>query len=320
MRTRQPRVTEATGTGFPSAFVHPHPAAWNEAEARRRARLRERHGRSTDLTVTPVRESTSQTIRCGARRSTRARAWRESPNGRRSLLHGPSRPSERERSSSPRDLQRRRRPSSLPFTTDQAKIDAALSKQPSVPVRNAYLRRDHSLARPAARRTDQRGNDRRSLGRTGASRARATRQATRPLEGAAAAARAAHVRIFAVGLKFAACRSSRRCGSSPVTPAAVTSRRRRSASSGDLQATRLKPRERVPPALPVSVAGPDKHIKVTVRSRRSERRRARRSTSTPSLAGRDEERQRRRTSRRRSTAFLTSHGDDDPRRIDRRRS
>ena len=38
----QPRVTEATGDRLSRAFVHPHPAAWNASEGRRRPCLRER--------------------------------------------------------------------------------------------------------------------------------------------------------------------------------------------------------------------------------------------------------------------------------------
>ena len=151
----------------------------------------------------------------------------------------------------------------LPFTTDQAKIDLALAKQPAFLFgTHIYDTVTHSLKllRDAKIKAGTMillsdGQEHRAPGDTAGHQT---------LEGAAAAARSAHVRIFAVGLrsrlsKLAALKKlARDTGGRYIETTSITQLQKIYRQLGSSLASEYLLRY-------ASVAGPDKHIKVTVR-------------------------------------------------------
>ena len=81
----------------------------------------------------------------------------------------------------------------------------------SCSARISTTRSAHSLEAAARRAASRAGTIDRPLGRPGASRRPATRLSHETVESAAAAARAAHVRVFASRAHVRGCRSLRRC-------------------------------------------------------------------------------------------------------------
>jgi tight adherence protein B len=151
----------------------------------------------------------------------------------------------------------------LPFTTDQAKIDLALSKQPVFLFgTHIYDAVSHSLKllRDAKIKAGtlillSDGQEHRAPGDSG------THQT---LEGAAAAARSAHVRIFAVGLRSrlsklqALKKLARDTGGIYIETTSIGQLQKIYRQLGSSLASEYLLRYS-------SVAGPDKHINVTVR-------------------------------------------------------
>jgi tight adherence protein B len=151
----------------------------------------------------------------------------------------------------------------LPFTTDQAKIDQALAKQPAFLFgTHIYDAVSHSLKllRGAQIKAGtlillSDGQEHAAPGDTGKHET---------LEGAAAAARSAHVRIFTVGLRSrlsklqALKKLARDTGGRYIETTSITQLQKIYRQLGSSLASEYLLRY-------ASVAGPDKHIKVTVR-------------------------------------------------------
>ena len=224
----QPRVTEATGTGFPARsyiLTLPHgmqlkPGSVHVFE----------NGRPVpDLTVTPAEESTSRQF--GAVLVVDASTSMEGEPERAAFSAARVFAAQRKGHEQLALVTYNITPTVvLPFTTEQARIDAALSKQPPFLFgTHIYDAITHSLDLLQTG-THQRGNDRRPFGRTGACGAQrhgCPRDAGNRGGGSACSARP-RLRSRA---QIAGVEARALSGNSPVTPADAMSRRRRSVSS-----------------------------------------------------------------------------------------
>jgi tight adherence protein B len=255
------RLTEAAGSGFPSRsyiLSLPHgmklkPDAVQAFE----------NGTSvSDLVVTPVSESTSQQF--GAVLVIDASTSMEGKPEKAAFAAARAFAAQRRGQEQLALVTYNVAPTvALPFTTDQAKIDAALAKQPAFLFgTHIYDAVSHSLellqdaqikAGTMILLSD--GQEHPGPGDTGKHET---------LEGAAAAARAAHVRIFAVGLRSrlsklqALKKLARDTGGRYIETTSITQLQKIYRQLGSSLASEYLLRY-------ASVAGPDKHIKVTVR-------------------------------------------------------
>jgi tight adherence protein B len=151
----------------------------------------------------------------------------------------------------------------LPFTTDQAEIDLALAKQPAFLFgTHIYDTVTHSLK--LLRDAKIKAGTMILLSDGQEHRAPGDSASHQTLEGAAAAARSAHVRIFAIGLrsrlsKLAALKKlARDTGGRYIETTSISQLQKIYRQLGSSLASEYLLRY-------ASVAGPDKHIKVTVR-------------------------------------------------------
>lgn len=255
------RLTEAAGSGFPSRsyiLSLPHgvklkPGAVQAFE----------NGTSvSDLIVTPVSESTSQqfavVLAIDASTSMEGKPEKAAFSAARAFA------AQREGQEQLAVVTYNVAPTvALPFTTDQAKIDEALAKQPVFQFgTHIYDAVTHSLrllqdaqikAGTVILLSD--GQEHPAPGDTGKHET---------LEGAAAAARSAHVRIFTVGLRSrlsklgALKKLARDTGGRYIETTSITQLKKIYRQLGSSLASEYLLRYS-------SVAGPDKHIKVTVR-------------------------------------------------------
>jgi tight adherence protein B len=255
------RLTEAAGTGFPSRsyiLSLPHgmklqPGAVHAFE----------NGTSvSDLVVTPVSESTSQQF--GVVLAIDASTSMEGKPEKAAFSAARAFAAQRKGQEQLALVTYNVAPTvALPFTTDQAKIDKALAKQPAFLFgTHIYDAVSHSLRllRDAQIKAGtlillSDGQEHRAPGDTGEHET---------LEGAAAAARSAHVRIFAVGLRSrlsklqALKKLARDTGGRYVETTSITQLRKIYRQLGSSLASEYLLRYS-------SVAGPDKRIRVTVR-------------------------------------------------------
>jgi tight adherence protein B len=255
------RLTEAAGSGFPSRsyiLSLPHgmklkPGAVHAFE----------NGTAVDdLIVTPVSESTSQQfgVVLAIDSSTSMEGKPEQAAFAAARAFAAQRKGEEQLAVVTYNVA----PTvALPFTTDQAKIDLALSKQPVFLFgTHIYDAVSHSLKllRDAKIKAGtlillSDGQEHRAPGDSG------THQT---LEGAAAAARSAHVRIFAVGLRSrlsklqALKKLARDTGGIYIETTSIGQLQKIYRQLGSSLASEYLLRYS-------SVAGPDKHINVTVR-------------------------------------------------------
>ena len=308
----QPRVTEATGTGFPARsyiLTLPHgmqlkPGSVHVFE----------NGRPVpDLTVTPAEESTSRQF--GAVLVIDASTSMEGEPERAAFSAARVFAAQRKGHEQLALVTYNITPTVvLPFTTEQARIDAALSKQPPFLFgTHIYDAITHSLDLLQTGRISAGTIVVLSDGQEHA--APNDTAAHETLETAAAAARAAHVRVFAVGLKsrvsrLAALRKlARDTGGRYVETTSIRQLSGIYKELGSSLASEYLLRYR-------SLAGPDKHIAVTVRIDGVNDSRAGR-VPDPGAGGRDE------SAGGPVQAVFGRHvpvvgGDDDRRRIDRR--
>jgi tight adherence protein B len=255
------RLTEAAGSGFPSRsyiLSLPHgvklkPGAVQAFE----------NGTSvSDLIVTPVSESTSHQF--GVVLAIDASTSMEGKPEQAAFSAARAFAAQREGREQLALVTYNVTPTvALPFTTDQAKIDAALAKQPAFLFgTHIYDAVSHSLKllRDAQIKAGTMillsdGQEHRAPGDTGKHET---------LEGAAAAARSAHVRIFTVGLRSrlsklgALKKLARDTGGRYIETTSITQLKKIYRQLGSSLASEYLLRYS-------SVAGPDKHIKVTVR-------------------------------------------------------
>jgi tight adherence protein B len=194
----QPRVTEATGTGFPARsyiLTLPHGMKLKDGAVH----VFENGQSVADLTVTPVGESTSKQF--GAVLVVDASTSMEGKPERAAFLAARAFAAQRKGQEQLALVTYNIAPTVvLPFTTEQAQIDAALSKQPPFLFgTHIYDAITHSLD---MLRTAHINAGTIVVLSDGQEHAGPNDTATHEtLEGAASAARAAHVRVFAVGLK-----------------------------------------------------------------------------------------------------------------------
>jgi tight adherence protein B len=258
---RQPRVTEATATGFPARsyiLTLPHGMKLKSGAVQ----VFENGRPVADLTVTPAGESTSRQF--GAVLVVDASTSMEGKPERAAFAAARAFAAQRKGHEQLALVTYNVEPTVvLPFTTEQAKIDAALAKQP--PFRfgtHIYDAITHSLSLLKEARIGagtiivlSDGQEHPGIGDTAVHETE---------ESAAAAARAAHVRVFAVGLssrvsRLAALRKlARDTGGRYIE---TTSIERLSAiykQLGSSLASEYLLRYR-------SLAAPDKHMAVTVR-------------------------------------------------------
>jgi tight adherence protein B len=255
------RLTEAAGSGFPSRsyiLSLPHgmklkPGAVQAFE----------NGTSvSDLIVTPVSESTSQQF--GVVLAIDSSTSMEGKPEKAAFSAARAFAAQRKGQEQLAVVTYNVAPTvALPFTTDQAKIDAALAKQPAFLFgTHIYDTVSHSLKllRDAQIKAGtlillSDGQEHRAPGDSGNHQT---------LEGAAAAARSAHVRIFAVGLRSrlsklqALKKLARDTGGTYIETTSITQLQKIYRQLGSSLASEYLLRY-------ASVAGPDKHIKVTVR-------------------------------------------------------
>jgi tight adherence protein B len=255
------RLTEAAGSGFPSRsyiLTLPHGAKLKPGAIQ----AFENGTAVDDLIVTPVSESTSQQF--GVVLAIDSSTSMEGKPEKAAFAAARAFAAQRKGKEQLAVVTYNVAPTvALPFTTDQAKIDLALSKQPVFLFgTHIYDAVSHSLKllRDAKIKAGtlillSDGQEHRAPGDT------ATHQT---LEGAAAAARSAHVRIFAVGLrsrlsKLAALKKlARDTGGLYIETTSITQLQKIYRQLGSSLASEYLLRY-------ASVAGPDKHIKVTVR-------------------------------------------------------
>jgi tight adherence protein B len=255
------RLTEAAGSGFPSRsyiLSLPHgmklkPGAVHAFE----------NGTAvSDLVVTPVSESTSQQF--GVVLAIDASTSMEGKPEEAAFLAARAFAAQRKGEEQLALVTYNVVPTvALPFTTDQAKIDLALAKQPVFLFgTHIYDTVSHSLKllRDAQIKAGtlillSDGQEHRAPGDSGKHQT---------LEGAAAAARSAHVRIFAVGLRSrlsklqALKKLARDTGGLYIETTSIGQLQKIYRQLGSSLASEYLLRY-------ASVAGPDKHIRVTVR-------------------------------------------------------
>jgi tight adherence protein B len=258
---RRAQLTEAAGSGFPGrAFILslPHgmklkPGAVKVFE----------NGTSVDgLIVTPVSESTSQQF--GVALAIDASTSMEGKPEKAAFAAARAFAAQRKGQEQLALLTYNVAPTVvLPFTTDQAKIDEALAKQPAflfgthiydaVNHSLELLREEHIKAGTVIVLSD--GQEHRGVGDTGDHET---------LQSVASAARSAHVRIFAVGLrsrlsKLQALRKlARDTGGTYIETTSIGELKKIYRQLGSTLASEYLLRYR-------SVAGPNKHIRVAVR-------------------------------------------------------
>jgi tight adherence protein B len=194
----QPRVTEATGTGFPARsyiLTLPHGMKLKNGAVH----VSENGRPVADLTVTPVGESTSRQF--GAVLVVDASTSMEGKPERAAFSAARAFAAQRKGQEQLALVTYNIEPTVvLPFATEQAKIDAALSKQPPFLFgTHIYDAITHSLDMLRAANISAGTIVVLSDGQEHAGPNDTAKHETE--ESAAAAARAAHVRVFAVGLK-----------------------------------------------------------------------------------------------------------------------
>jgi tight adherence protein B len=257
----QPRVTEATGTGFPARsyiLTLPH-----GMKLKNGAVSVSENGRAVaDLTATPVGESTSKQF--AAVLVVDASTSMEGKPERAALLAARAFAAQRRGQEQLALVTYNIAPTVvLPFTTEQAKIDAALSKQPPFLFgTHIYDAITHSLDMLRAANISAGTIVVLSDGQEHAGPNDTAAHET--LESAASAARAAHVRVFAVGLKSrvsklgALRKLARDTGGRYVETTSIRELSGIYKQLGSSLASEYLLRYR-------SLAAPDKHITVTVR-------------------------------------------------------
>jgi len=255
------RLTEAAGSGFPSRsyiLSLPHgvklkPGAVQAFE----------NGTSVDdLIVTPVSESTSQQF--GVVLAIDASTSMEGKPEQAAFSAARAFAAQREGQEQLAVVTYNVTPTvALPFTTDQAKIDEALAKQPAFLFgTHIYDTVSHSLRLLRDARIKAGTMILLSDGQEHPAPGDTAKHET--LESAAAAARSAHVRIFTVGLRSrlsklgALKKLARDTGGRYIETTSITQLKKIYRQLGSSLASEYLLRYS-------SVAGPDKHIKVTVR-------------------------------------------------------
>jgi tight adherence protein B len=255
------RVTEAADSGFPGrsyVLTLPHGMKLKAGAVR----VFENGQRVSGLTVTPVSESTSRqfgvVLAIDASTSMEGKPEQVAFEAARSFAaqrRGQEQLAVLTYNVSPTVV--------LPFTTDQAKIDQALSKQPvflfGTHIYDAVV---HSLELVRASNIKAGTVIVLSDGQEYPGRGDTTKHET--VESAAAAARAAHVRVFAVGLKsrlskLAALRKlARDTGGRYLEATSISNLKKIYIELGSSLASEYLLHYR-------STAGPDKQVRVTVR-------------------------------------------------------
>jgi tight adherence protein B len=256
-----PHVTEAASPGFPNrAYILTLPHGMKlKAGA---IHVSENGRAANDLTVTPVGESTSRQfgVVLAIDASTSMEGAPEKAAFGAAQAFASQRKGQEQLAIMTYNVQPRL---VLPFTTDQATIDNALSTQPpfmfgthiydAVTKSLDLLRQSHVSAGTIVVLSD--GQEHRGKGDTGSHESEAS---------VAAKARAAHVRVFAVGLTSrvsnlkALRRLARDTGGRYVETTSITQLRAIYKQLGSSLASEYLLRYR-------SLAGPNKHITVTVR-------------------------------------------------------
>jgi tight adherence protein B len=254
------RLTEAAGSGFPSRsyiLSLPHgmklkPGAVQAFE----------NGTSvSDLIVTPVSESTSQQF--GVVLAIDSSTSMEGKPEKAAFSAARAFAAQRKGQEQLGVVTYNVAPTvALPITTDQAKIDAALAKQPAFLFgTHIYDAVSHSLK--LLRDAQIKAGTVILLSDGQEHRAPGDSADHQTLEGAATAARSAHVRIFAVGLRSrlsklqALKKLARDTGGTYIETTSITQLQKIYRQLGSSLASEYLLRY-------ASVAGPDKHIKVTV--------------------------------------------------------
>src|SRR4051794_25000430 len=255
------RLTEAAGSGFPSrSYILSLPHGMKLKPGAVRAF--ENGTPVDDLIVTPVSESTSQQF--GAVLAIDSSTSMEGKPEQAAFAAARAFAAQRKGQEQLAVVTYNVAPMvALPFTTDQAKIDIALAKQPGFLFgTHIYDAVRHSLT--LLRQADIKAGTMIVLSDGQEHRAPGDTANHETLEGAAAAARAAHVRIFAVGLRSrlsnlgALKKLARNTGGRYIETASISQLQKIYRQLGSALASEYLLRY-------ASVAGPDKHIKVTVR-------------------------------------------------------
>ena len=255
------RLTEAAGSGFPSrSYILSLPHGMKLKPGAVQAF--ENGTAVSDLIVTPVSESTSQQF--GVVLAIDASTSMEGKPEEAAFLAARAFAAQRKGEEQLAVVTYNVVPTvALPFTTDQAKIDLALAKQPVFLFgTHIYDAVSHSLKllRDAQIKAGtlillSDGQEHRAPGDSGKHQT---------LEGAAAAARSAHVRIFAVGLRSrlsklqALKKLARDTGGLYIETTSIGQLQKIYRQLGSSLASEYLLRY-------ASLAGPDKHIRVTVR-------------------------------------------------------
>jgi tight adherence protein B len=255
------RLTEAAGSGFPSrSYILSLPHGMKLKPGAVQAF--ENGTAVSDLVVTPVSESTSRQF--GVVLAIDASTSMEGKPEKAAFSAARAFAAQRKGQEQLALVTYNVAPTvALPFTTDQAKIDEALAKQPAFLFgTHIYDAVSHSLKllRDAEIKAGtlillSDGQEHRAPGDSGNHET---------LEGAAAAARSAHVRIFAVGLRSrlsklqALKKLARDTGGRYIETTSITQLQKIYRQLGSSLASEYLLRY-------ASVAGPDKHIRVTVR-------------------------------------------------------
>jgi len=254
------RLTEAAGTGFPSRsyiLTLPHGMKLKPGAVQ----AFENGTAVSDLIVTPVSESTSQQF--GAVLAIDSSTSMEGKPEEAAFSAARSFAAQRKGKEQLAVVTYNVAPTvALPFTTDQAKIDLALTKQPAFQFgTHIYDAVSHSLK--LLRDAKIKAGTLILLSDGQEHRAPGDSASHQTLAGAAAAARSAHVRIFAVGLRSRVSRLqalkklARDTGGTYIETTSITKLQKIYRQLGSSLASEYLLRY-------ASVAGPDKHIKVTV--------------------------------------------------------
>jgi len=255
------RLTEAAGSGFPSrSYILSLPHGMKLAPGAVHAF---ENGTSvSDLIVTPVSESTSQQF--GVVLAIDSSTSMEGKPEEAAFSAARSFAAQRKGQEQLAVLTYNVAPTvALPFTTDQAKIDLALANQPAFQFgTHIYDAVSHSLK--LLRDAQIKAGTLILLSDGQEHRAPGDSAKHETLEGAAAAARSAHVRIFAVGLRSRVSKLSalkklaRDTGGRYIETTSIAQLQKIYRQLGSSLASEYLLRY-------ASVAGPDKHIRVTVR-------------------------------------------------------
>ncbi len=255
------RLTEAAGSGFPSRsyiLSLPHGMKLKPGSVQ----AFENGTSVSDLVVTPVSESTTQQF--GVVLAIDASTSMEGKPEQAAFSAARAFAAERKGQEQLALVTYNVTPTvALAFTTDQAKIDEALAKQPAFLFgTHIYDAVSHSLK--LIRDAQIKAGTMILLSDGQEHRAPGDSAKHETLEGAAAAARSAHVRIFAVGLRSrlsklqALKKLARDTGGRYIETTSITQLQKIYRQLGSSLASEYLLRY-------ASVAGPDKHIRVTVR-------------------------------------------------------